>query len=272
MDDTFHERFDINIGQEETKKRFLNRAHNEIFTNLMNLLASYCGADERINIERRVCSTLGIKYRFQTPLHAHIGDNFYSNLQAIEALYDTSVPDDSGFNLRGYLDVKVRIMMTQMETDLGIRWERGKFRPAGSPLLDKILVNDVLGILNDRKYVGVLKAFEKGLDHLMHATAKPALLADVIADMHEALEAVAKVVTGKDSELSRNQELFLSTIETSKEYQPILRAYIAYANKLGRHAGEGGQAKPLPSPQETESFVYLTGIFIRLALSSYHQG
>ena len=53
----------------------------------------------------------------------------------------------------------------------------------------------------------------------------------------------------------------------SEEYKPILKAYIAYANEF-RHAAEKGQKKARPSRTEVESFIYLTGLFVRLAMMS----
>jgi hypothetical protein len=49
----------------------------------------------------------------------------------------------------------------------------------------------------------------------------------------------------------------------SEEYNPILKADIAYANEF-RHAAEKGQKKAIPPRHEVESFIYLTGLFVRL--------
>jgi hypothetical protein len=51
----------------------------------------------------------------------------------------------------------------------------------------------------------------------------------------------------------------------SEEYNPILKADIAYANEF-RHAAEKGQKKAIPPRHEVESFIYLTGLFVRLAM------
>jgi hypothetical protein len=47
----------------------------------------------------------------------------------------------------------------------------------------------------------------------------------------------------------------------------MLKEYIGYANDFGRHAGPEGKTKPIPSRKEVEAFMYLTGLFIRVALS-----
>ena len=98
------------------------------------------------------------------------------------------------------------------------------------------------------------------------AVMNPELLADTITDMYEALEALAKIVVGNDKDLSGNQEQLISKLGVSNEYKPILKGYISLANEF-RHAAEKGQAKNLPSSKEVESFIYLTGTFLRLALA-----
>ncbi len=98
----------------------------------------------------------------------------------------------------------------------------------------------------------------------MHSNNKPELLSDVVTDMHEALEAQAKITAGNDKDLSANAELFISKLNVSNEYKPILKGYISYANEF-RHAAEQGQKKDPLSRRETESFIYVTGLFLRLA-------
>jgi hypothetical protein len=54
-------------------------------------------------------------------------------------------------------------------------------------------------------------------------------------------------------------------VNASADYKVLLKDYIDYANKF-RHAAKEGTPKPALSPKEVESFIYLTGIFIRLAM------
>jgi hypothetical protein len=84
--------------------------------------------------------------------------------------------------------------------------------------------------------------------------------------MYEALEALAKIVTGRpDKDLSANRELFIKKVKASDEYKQLLKDYIDYANKF-RHAVKEGESRPKLTEKEAESFIYLTGLFIRLAI------
>lgn len=86
--------------------------------------------------------------------------------------------------------------------------------------------------------------------------------------MYDALEALSKIVCGNDKGINANRDAFISKLGLHASYNTMLAEYIDYANLVARHAGEKGQAKPLPSRREVESFMYLTGLFIRVALSN----
>jgi hypothetical protein len=84
--------------------------------------------------------------------------------------------------------------------------------------------------------------------------------------MYESLEALAGIITNRPKkDLSANRELFISKVKASDEYKKILSEYINYSNEF-RHAAEEGRSKPAILPKEVESFIYLTGLFIRLAI------
>jgi hypothetical protein len=78
---------------------------------------------------------------------------------------------------------------------------------------------------------------------------------------------MAKVVTGRDKDLSANRKLFVKAVNASDAYKRILKEYLSYANQY-RHGADQDQEKPPLTPGEVESFVYLTGMFIRLAMLS----
>lgn len=253
----FIERFNIDIGQEEAKRRFVNRAYNRVFSNF------FYGISEsiRYQIHREIVSALGDKYSYHKNLSDHVGDDFYRNLLALETFFKSA----SGYDRSG-VDKLIKQLLEESEIDLGVSWENGRFIKSGAKLLDDKLVNDNLDWLRDKRYSSVLAPFEKGLDHFLHSDKRPELLADVVTDMYEALEALSKIITDRpNKDLSANRELFISNIKASNEYKKILAEYINYANKF-RHASEEGKNKPAISQREAESFIYLTGVFIRLAV------
>jgi hypothetical protein len=161
----------------------------------------------------------------------------------------------------------IESVLKESEVDLGIRWRNEKFIKSGAELLDQKLVNDVLHWLRDKTYKDVLTPYEKGLRHFLEAEKRPELLSDAITDIYEALEALAKIITNRpNSDLSANAERFISAVNASEAYKKLLKEYIDYANRF-RHAPRPERPRPTPSVHEVESFIYLTGIFIRLAIS-----
>jgi len=257
----YHERFNINVNVQECRKRFINRAYNNIF----NLLPRNHYDHELI---KKVVSALG-DYYSEKSLTKYIGLDFNKALIAIETLYNSLSEYESSYSIRNrnVLYKLIKELFDLSEIDIGIKWENGQFLPVGAKELDKTLVNDSLKWLRKHRFNLVLIPFEKGLSHYLHSTNKPQLYADVITDMYESLEALAKLACQNDKDLSANRELFLSRIKATEEYKAILKEYINYANKF-RHGTSKLKRKPVVNKPEVESFIYLTGLFIRLVTLS----
>lgn len=258
MSRDFYHRFDLSIGLDEAQRRFVNRAKNVIFEAFLAKQYSHANYE----IKRRITTALGERVDPYKSIDQYIGDDFYKCLRSIEAV---ALPIYTGDHRGEFVEI-VNSLLLQSEADLGIRWEKIKFLRSGAKLLDDELVNKSLHWLGDKKYETVLAPFSKGLAHFVQSQKRPELLADVITDMYEAVEALAKIITGRqDKDLSANRELFLRRVRASDAYKVLLKEYIEYANNF-RHALKEGEKRPALSVAEVESFVYLTGIFIRLAI------
>jgi hypothetical protein len=261
MPPKFHQRFKIPISEEAARRRFINRVYNEIWDAFLGQFHSRGNFNV---ITRAVISHLGERYdRDCDRIAQATGDDFLKNLHAIEGLYDFL----RGHQEQDELDCLVTNIIAQSEFDLSIRWEKGQFYSSGSPLLDDKAVNDVLGLLSNPAHAGAAQAFHKGLDHFLRSTKNPDLLSDVVNRMYEALEATAKVICKNNNDLTGNGEAFVSQLKLPDPYKRFLKEYIKYANDLHRHAADRGKPKSPPSRREVEAFMYLTGLFIRVALS-----
>ena len=258
---SFHGRFDIDIGLDEAKQKFVERAHNRIFQEL--------SIDDFSEFElatyRSVADALGRRPELHRSVSTYVGDDFLDVLKAIEGMYAAIPSTEYRYEtLKRKLNAYVDHLLNISELDLGIRWKPPYFQRAGAEELDRVLVNDTLVWLRKKGYEAVAKPFEKGLRHLMESQKRPELRADVITDMYESLDALAKKATGNDLDLAKNND-FVDAVKASDEYKPMLKNYIGYANRF-RHAVKAKQPRPSLSERETESFVYLTGLFIRLAM------
>lgn len=265
MNEKFHERFEIPVDLAVARRRFLNRIANLVFEGFLHRKLD---ASDWADPERYVASRLGDRYVGNYLVTLAGTGEFFRHLEAVEALYDwcAATREYDSSELQAELDGLVAEIVDMSEVDLGVRWDSGRFRRSEARLLDESLVNDPLRWLRAKGMETVYAPFQKGLGHLLHAQRDPSLLADVVTDAYEALEALAKIVTGRDADLSATREAFIKAVKASDEYKVLLQVYISYANSF-RHAAELGRSKPAISLREAESFVYMTGVFIRLAMS-----
>lgn len=91
-----------------------------------------------------------------------------------------------------------------------------------------------------------------------------------MTDAYEATEAMAKIVTGREGDLSKNRERFIQKVQASPEYKEILKDYIDYGCRF-RHAASTNRPKPIAAYREAESFVYLSALFLRLAITGFEK-
>ena len=280
MSQLFHRRFNINIDNIEAEHRFVNRIQNEIIKFAREINKANSGPGNQFGGSRildplmiEVETHLGCTHdgfiiddsKFAKRWNSLVGGNFLICLQGVEGLYDIlhrALPQ----KLKLFNDA-VADILSMSEEDLGIAWENGIFIKKGAGVLDGALVNEPFRWLSDLRYENVLIPFRKGLEHFLEGDRKPDRFSDVITDMYEAMEALSKLLTGRPTkDLSANRDQFIAKLGLSEAYKKILKEYIDYGCAF-RHAA-GVQPRTSPKPQETEAFVYLTGLFIRLAIQS----
>ena len=258
----FYKRFNISIDLEEVKRRFVNRIRNQVFDSFF-----VHDVDEEIvraDVLWGIANALGEEYDWDGTFDDFVLNDFEKCLQVLESAYRAL---DSQ-NLKKQLSDLVSDAVKSSEIDLGVDWRQGVFVPRGAVLLDEALVNENLAWLSDPQYSNVYGPFDKGLTHYYRMLKEPKFAFDVVTDMYEALEALAKIITNRpNNDLSSNAELFISKVKASDGYKSILRTYIQFANDF-RHGIDSKATRSPLKPPEVESFIYLTGIFIRLAKSS----
>ena len=214
MSEPFHKRFDIDVAIEEARRRFVNRIDTCVDQIVNRAYKQKLNLDTFLQIV-----ALGLGEPFQRCLFPEgfmrswrtlINNDFPKCIHATELLFDGFVRrKDEGLAQR--FDKAIRYVLSQSEVDLGLGWNGKQFTRKAAQLLDDRLVNEPLHWLRDAKYENVLRPFEKGLKHWMAATNDRERYADVITNMFEALEALAKIVTERDNDFSGNREKFASS-------------------------------------------------------------
>lgn len=269
MKNNFYERFNIPIDLSGAQRHFMNRIKNIIHLIIDEMHHSFLPLPFLLEPKKTrllvfIANRVGKKFHSVEYFERSIDheENFLEHLHLVEALY-VYIDEDRKSELAGLTEDAV----SESAFDLGIVWRNGRFYRKGAPLLDKKLINESLGMLRDKKYENVIDAFEKGLDHFIHSQNEPERLIDAITDVYEALEALAKVICGNNKDLSANRDLLIKEIDVPEFYRRTLKEYVTYACKF-RHALKEGKKRKIPSEREVETFIYLSGIYIRLALQS----
>jgi hypothetical protein len=241
----FHERFDIPLPDTEAQRRFMNRLNTLLLDEVYeDLEVAGVDLDE---LDRDLAYVLG--ETSMPGLRPYIGGDFHRFLQVVESMYQLVREPD----IREVWSAAILRVIADSEVDLGISWQPPIFVRTGARLLDERLVNEPLRWLLAPRYESVLRPFEKGLSHYLEASEKPERLADTITDMYEAIEALARIETRRNRDLSGNRELFISSVGASDYYKQLLKDYIAYANQY-RHAAQSDKPNhSFPNPKESRS-------------------
>lgn len=128
----FQERFDIDIGQDEARRRFVNRTLNVVFDDLFDKLHHrHSNA-----VTNAIATALGERAIFRRIRFDYIGTNFLHVLRGVEAYNRVESTAQT------QIDRVIRRLLSDSEIDLGITSSDGQFYPAGAALLDEATIND----------------------------------------------------------------------------------------------------------------------------------
>lgn len=258
----FHDRFNITVDARTARRNLANRLYDLIFTGLLEDLDEMREGPS-LSISKSIAFALGARFEYRSSVSRYIGVDFYKHLHAVEVFFWAAKSFQNGVEIQNKINDYVLRALSYCEVDLSIGWKNGKFFRKGAEELDKSLINEPLQWLGKQEFQIVKEPFEKALRHFLESDRRPELLADAITDAYEALETMVKISTKKDRDLTANAEYFLKLLTISVNYKPVLKEYIKYANYF-RHGAIN--KKVIPSSVEVESFLYLTGLFLRLAV------
>lgn len=261
----FSERFNIQVGLEEAKARFVNRVLNAIDSEFGGLAREHPYPYRYRQEMEHVASALGMEASGASPLNYCTGNDFARLLAALEAFYEALGKYKRLDHWeRTNLDNVIQLALSVSEVELGVVWNDGKFWPSGAGILHEKLVSEPLKWLANPKYEGVLEPFQKGLRHYKEASNDPTKLKDAVIQMYEALEALARIVNNNNANLKANAERFVNNLKLSPSYAEMLKQWCEYIHSY-RHAVKIGEKRIPPKHSEAEASIYITGLFVRLA-------
>lgn len=270
----FKDRFNLPDSIKEAEDRFINRTHAfliKFFDDYQSQLTRVVNALYKGNIYKETEEI--VAYRLGKKVGTHIFNDYLTQnihncletLEILNPLFKTKIPANYYKYFIDFINQSV-----ESEPKLNLRWVNNCFLPGGAKELDNKLVDDLLVWLSEFKYDNIRKPFASSLSYLLRGKTDYNDLISSIHDAYKAVETLSQFVLKNQKKLADNREKFISELNLSKEYaefmRRILKEYISLGDKY-RHGNVNSTDLHKLSYAEVESFVYLTGVFIRLATS-----
>lgn len=264
----FNAAFGIQEDPSIEQGRFVARIHQGVFYLLQEIRSP---SEMYEGIFRRVCYGLGIDpnpliadanyhnyagyHKFIPELKELIGNDFIKTLQVLVLVREAV----KGTDYLKSVDRGIEIALASATTDIGIRYTEGMFYPSGAKELDEKLIEDNLRWL--KEYEAVRVQFATTLEHFKKSLSQESARKDAITNAYSTMEGLARAILGNSKNFDNNSNTIVEQLGLPNEYRNILHYYKEIAHQYSsRHAGSSF------SHVETEGFIYLTGVLMRLLL------
>lgn len=259
----FNKLFDISPDLSNEKDKFVNRINQTAIKEAQD----YYHYEKLFNY---VCYEFGLNARdlyaernrhnysatIDPSLRSITGDDFEKTLKMLAVL--VNFYEDENEQKGDEIESWIKIALRSSEVDLEIRWHNGMFYPAGDRKMDKELVEDVYDWLDS---LPTTKKYYK--EALLSYSKKN--YNDLVGNLYNVLEDSARKLLNNRTVLRGNKEKLLSYLKLSGQWSTVLSKFIEFCDEYKRHASET-QAAKIITPEEAEATLYLTGIFLRIAL------
>ena len=259
-------RFNIKIDLDTVKKNFRDRINNILFHGLIFNNKDF----DLDNLTFDFCNKFPLKYQSLNSFEdEYLSDSlkFENYLLRLQCLLDVLYEETFGEEWSVLAEL-IDEAINKSALDLGIKLKFTKTKGAqiylvGSKFLDEKLVDDVLGVLEDKNKSAIRMAFEKGLQEYFESRGNQTKLRNVIRDMQVACDEAIKF-------LFNDKNLGFKHLFKDKRWEKVgLNEYQKrifwnlneYIDKLVKHKAD---SKILF--EDAENAIYLVGMFIRLVL------
>ncbi len=256
------------ISIEQEQKGFVTKINQKLFVlvqsdyNYEKIFISLCYRCNKDSYARIQKENSGLafhnSYNIIPRLNTITEDDFLDTLKVLILLYDWLRK-----NRHNLLNIADRLITEAIETsqvDIGIKWSDGMFYKSGAPILDEVLIDNILGVLNNENGKRILASFQKGLKEFMEANKDNHKLKNAVLDMQLVLDEASKILLNEKNAGFSNllKDKNWDNIIKNKYYQKIFFQLNEFGDKLAKH-----NFTELDK-NEVEIFIYLTGLFLRL--------
>lgn len=275
----FKKRFGKQINEGEIKRDFVNKINHYLLKPMNNRIGDTYYRENSIfdficlslNLEpQEVLNEHNNRYRYGSnpsipSLKDLTNDDFEKTLIIIESLYEYfkqhNVHDSS--NWLEKIDEVVKQSLNQ-PVNLGINWSDGKFYPQGAEELEEAVIGDVLNWLSN--YPKVQTIYKNALDHYSQSLRDTVKRKDVISNAFQAVEELTRLILDNDKSFDNNFKELVKKLNLNPHWEQILNRYKELSKEFGRHPGRSRAF--IPEQADTEGFLYLSGLLMRLILQN----
>jgi hypothetical protein len=255
----FNERFSLSSTIEDEQNKFVER----VITFLNHYVEKFLNFESYKALFHTVCIQFGKNpkdytidlrgYVSLSDLEKVSGKEFLSILKLWTAVrtYYSHEP-----TLRSLFDDAIIPIINKSEIDLKIKYSDGQFYPVKDEFLDNNLIESPLHLL--RSYRDEAKDFGLALQN--HNSGNKY---GIVENCYKCVEGLSRKILNNNQTLIDNKTELLKRFSGSGYWRKILANYIDYGNTYGRHASSDRHSI---IEKESEAYLYLTGLLIRLIL------
>lgn len=279
----FKKRFGQTINPAEIRRDFVNKIKHHVIdpldervgwhygehsngTGLFNYVAMEFNQDPARIIHERNRDNFSAYDTFRPSFNDFSNGDFEKTLILVEVLYDyLSRYGITGYSNENWTEKIEKVIRYALEQpiSLGVSWRDGKFYPEGVEEFDEKLIEDVLEWLTDNPKVSVL--YKNALYHYSQSLNDPIKRKDVISNAFQAVEQLTQeYLKSPKQSFDNNFNALVDKLVVDKEWKKIFNSYKELSKEFGRHAGKGSNF--IPNQEDTEAFLYLSGLIMRLIL------
>ena len=273
----FKKRFGLKIDVEDLKRDFVNKVNHMLIEPLDESVGFYYGSDNSlfdfVSIEFNINPSEIIREHnrnsyssaaYRPPLTYFSSKEFRGTLLLTEVLYDyyRRINSYGSKEWTDKINAVVQFALNQ-PASLGIVWRDGKFYPEGAEEFDEKLISDVLKWLESKPKIQAL--YKNALDNYSQSLSSEIKRKDVISNAFQAVEKLTQeFLESPKPSFDNNFNTLVDKLDIDKEWKKIFNSYRELSKEFGRHAGTKDSF--IPTKEDTEAFLYLSGLIMRLIL------
>ena len=279
MDSNLAEDLGIKYNFEEERLKFLNRIKNKLFipiekdSDYRYILKYICNefGEDLENYEDPGYAKFGNHCEHYLPLEKLTTKDFARTLQLVEVFIKIRDKIHMPF-LKHQISAIVSETILESKLDIGINWDeqRNIFLKSGDEFLDKNIHHETLLKLNKPNLEKIERIYSESLRKFFE---KDITFMD---GCHSSLEKLFQIILNKpDTGINKTFEEIFRQYNIANEWKSITKQFIEIANNHYRHDSFDNSS---PNKfaynfenhfKELESFLYLTGVLLRL-FSNYY--